>query len=81
MNKGGNTRDDTLVLCIKGGGFLRVGKESIEEILEACFQKSLIMRTRPRRSDGVAECVGKREARACTIQNKIRKGENRHDDL
>ena len=32
-------------------GNVRVGKVSIEEILEACFRKSLMMRTRPRPSD------------------------------
>ena len=38
--------------------FLRAGKVSIEEILETCFRKSLIMRTRPRLSGCAAKCGG-----------------------
>jgi hypothetical protein len=41
------------------GPFLRAGKVSIEEILEACVHKSLIMRTRPRLSGYAAKCVSK----------------------
>ena len=40
--------------------FLRAGKVSIEEILEACFRKSLRMRASPRLSGCAAKCVGKR---------------------
>ena len=42
---------------------MRAGIVSIEEILEACFRKSLMMRTRPRLSGYAAKCVGKRVAR------------------
>ena len=47
------------------GPFLRAGKVSIEEILEACVHKSLIMRTRPRLSDKVAKW-GLVHSTACT---------------
>ena len=39
---------------------MRAGKVSIEEILEACFRKSLRMRASPRLSGCAAKCVGKR---------------------
>ena len=47
-------------------GNVRAGKVSIEEILETCFRKSLIMRTRPRLSDEVTKCVAKVRSTACT---------------
>ena len=48
---------------------VRASKVSIEEILEACFRKSLIMRTRPRPSGNAARCGGKHEVRAYTKNN------------
>ena len=56
---------------------MRAGKVSIEEILEACFRKSLIMRTRPRPSDSVARCVGKREARGLHAKMKCERAHDR----
>ena len=59
---------------------LRAGQVSIEEISEACFRKSLIMRTRPRLSDEVAKCVGKREARGLHAIDRIMRTRPRLSD-
>ena len=58
FKKGGTARHRPFVTVGSRGTFFRVGKVSIEEILEACFRKSMIMRTRPRPSDIVARLWG-----------------------